>query len=134
MQFGFEWHIPRRVLILTVSGDVSLEELVQFNAAMLSHLEQGIPPVHLVSLGDNIRRVPTNILLIKQTLTYLQHPNMGWTIVVQEKANSLAGFMVSVAAQATGMKMRQVKNASDGVETLARLDHSISSPVSSGSN
>ena len=129
MQFGLEWHMPRRVLILTVSGDVSLEELVQFNTAMLSHLEQGVPPVHLVSLGDNIRRVPTNILLIKQTLTYLQHPNMGWTIIVQEKANSLAGFMVSVAAQATGMKMRQVKNASDGVETLARLDQSISLPV-----
>ncbi|MBA3874827.1 MAG: hypothetical protein H0X30_37340 [Anaerolineae bacterium] len=131
MQFGLEWHIPRRVLVLTVSGDVSLEELAQFNKAMLSHLEQGIPPVHLVSIGDNIRRVPTSIMLIKQTVTYLQHPNMGWTIIVQEKANPLTGFMVSVAAQATGMKMRQVKNASDGLETLARLDHSIAFPVSS---
>ena len=111
MQFGFEWHMPGRVLMLTVSGDVSLEDLAQFNGAMLSHLDQGMPPVHLISIGNNIRRVPTSIMLIKQTVTYIQHPNMGWTIIVQEKANPLTGFMLSVAAQATGMKMRQLLSA-----------------------
>ena len=131
MQFGLEWHIPGRVLILTVSGDVSLEDLAQFNSAMLSHLDEGTPPVHLVSIGNNIRRVPTSIMLIKQTVTYLQHPNMGWTIIVQEKANPLTGFMLSVAAQATGMKMWQVKNVADGIETLRRLDQSIGQPISS---
>jgi len=30
-----------------------------------------------------------------------------------------------VASQATGMKLRQVKNINDGIETLRRLDSSI---------
>ena len=64
-------------------------------------------------------------MLIKETVSYLQHPNMGWTIIVQEKANPLAGFIVPVAAQATGMKMRQVKNVADGIEALRRLDQSV---------
>ena len=130
MDYRLEWHIARRVLMLTVSGDVSLDELVRFNSEVLTYLEHGTAPVHLVSVGANIRRVPTNLMLIKETVTYLQHPNMGWTIIVQEKANSLTGFMVSVAAQATGMKVHQVKNVADGLETLRRLDQSIAIPVS----
>ena len=127
MEYRLEWHIPRRVLILTVSGDVSLADLERFNSSVISYLEQGIAPVHLVSIGDNIRHVPTNLMQIKAAVTYLQHPNIGWTIIVQEKANSLTGFMVSVAVQATGMKMRQVKTLVDGLETLSRLDQSVGS-------
>ena len=130
MDYRLEWHIARRVLMLTVSGDVSLGELARFNSEVLTYLDNGIAPIHLVSVGANIRRVPTNLMLIKETVTYLQHPNMGWTIIVQEKANSLTGFMVSVAAQATGMKVHQVKNVADGLETLRRLDQSIAIPVS----
>jgi hypothetical protein len=44
---------------------------------------------------------------------------------VQEKENPVTGFIVSVAAQATGMKLRQVKNVPDAVETLKRLDQTI---------
>jgi hypothetical protein len=130
MDYRFEWHIPKRVLILTVSGDVTMQELERFNCSVIEYLEQGTSPVHLVSIGENIRQVPTNLMLIKETVTYLQHPNMGWTIIVQGKANHLTGFMVSVAAQATGMKLRQVKSIADGLETLGRLDQSIGNHVS----
>jgi len=131
MDYQLDWHILRRVLMLTVSGDVSLNELVRFNKDVLKFLENGTAPIHLVSVGNNIRRVPTNLMLIKETVTYLQHPSMGWTIIVQEKANSLTGFMISVAAQATGMKLHQVKNVADGLETLRRLDQTIALPISS---
>ncbi len=130
MNYKLEWHVPKRVIYVTVSGDVSLEELEQFNHYMIEYLEQGKAPVHLVSVGENIKRVPTNLMEIKKTITYLQHPNMGWTIVVQEKANPLTGFMLSVASQATGMKFHQVKNVSDGLEMLRRLDQSIASYIS----
>ena len=125
MEYGFEWHIPKRVLVLTVSGDVSMDDLAQFNQSMIDNLEQGNAPVHLISIGHNIQRVPTNLMLIKETVTFLQHPNMGWVVIVQEKANPVTGFIVSVATQATGMKMRQVKNVPDAVETLKRLDQTI---------
>jgi len=131
MDYRLEWHVPNRVLLLTVSGDVSLDDLVGFNSAVIDCLEHGTAPIHVVSIGDNIRRVPTNLMLIKESVTYLQHPKMGWTIIVQEKANPVTGFMVSVAAQATGMKLHQVKNLADGLETLRRLDQSIASYVSS---
>jgi hypothetical protein len=129
MEYEFEWHIPKRVLVLTVSGDVSVDDLVRFNQSMINNLEQGSAPVHLVSIGHNIQRVPTNLMLIKETVTFLQHPNMGWIVIVQEKANPLTGFIVSVASQATGMKMRHVKSITDGLDTLKWLDQSIGSYV-----
>ena len=129
MEYQFDWHVPRRVLVLTVSGDVSLQDLVQFNQTMIDNLEYGIAPVHLISVGNNIQHVPTNLMLIKEIVTFLQHPNMGWIVIVQEKANPLTGFIVSVASQATGMKMRHVKTVVDGVETLRRLDQSIASYI-----
>ena len=134
MEYGFEWHIPKRVLVLTVSGDVSMDDLARFNQSMTEYLEQGIAPIHLVSIGHNIQRVPTNLMLIKETVTFLQHPHMGWIVIVQEKANPVTGFIVSVAAQATGMKMRHVKNVADGLETLKRLDQSISNDIASSIN
>ena len=129
MDYVLEWHIPKRVLLVKLSGDVSLEDLEQFNGDMIRFIEQGIAPVHLVSLADNIRHVPTNLMRIKQIVTYLQHPNMGWMIIVQEKPNPLTGFMVSVATQAAGMKMRQVKSVDDSLETLRRIDLSLGNDV-----
>ncbi len=125
MEYTLQWSIPSRVLILYVSGDVSIEDLGQFNQSMNHFLDEGTSCVHLVSIGDHIRHVPTNLMQIKQNLTYLQHPKMGWTMLVQEKPNPLTGFIVSVASQATGMKMRQVKNLEDSLETLKRLDPSF---------
>ncbi len=126
MDYTLQWNVPRRVLVLHVSGDVTIEELARFNQDMNHYLDEGIECVHLVSIGDNIRRVPTNLMQIKENLTYLQHPKMGWTIIVQEKPNPLTGFIVSVASQATGMKMLQVKNLEASMETLKRLDSSFS--------
>ncbi len=125
MDYSLQWTVPTRVLVLHVSGDVSIEELRKFDQDMNHYLDEGNGCVHLVSIGDNIRRVPTNLMLIKENLTYLQHPKMGWTILVQEKPNPLTGFIVSVASQATGMKMRQVKNLEESLETLKRLDSSF---------
>jgi len=124
MEYSLEWKIPRHILVLHVSGDISIEELGRFNQDMNHYLDEGAEHVHLVSVGDNIRRVPTNLMQIKENLTYIQHPKMGWTIIVQEKPNPLTGFIVSVASQATGMKVRQVKNVEDSLETLKRLDSS----------
>ena len=132
MEYVLQWHIPNRVLVLNVSGDVSLWDLERFNSEMTHYLEVGTSPVHLVSIGNNIRRVPTNLMNIQQTISYVHHPHMGWTIIVQEKANSLAGFVLSVAAQASGMKMRQVKNVGDGLATLGQLDSSVISYASLG--
>lgn len=125
MEYRLEWQVPSRVLVLHVSGDVSIEELKQFNEDMNRYLDTGIGCVHLVSIGENIRRVPTNLMEIKQNLTYIQHPKMGWTIIVQEKPNPLTGFILSVAVQATGMKMRQFKNLEASLEALKRLDPSF---------
>ncbi len=125
MDYTLEWNVLRRILVLHVSGDISIEELARFNQDMHHYLDEGTGFVHLVSIGDNIRRVPTNLMLIKENLTYLQHPKMGWTMIVQEKPNPLTGFIVSVASQATGMKLRQVKNLDESLEVLKRLDSSF---------
>jgi hypothetical protein len=125
MEYTLEWNIPSHVLLLHVSGDVSVEDLGKFNHDMNHYLDEGISCVHLVSIGDNIRRVPTNLMQIKENLSYLQHPKMGWTIIVQEKPNPLTGFIVSVAAQATGMKMHQAKNLEESLTVLNRLDSSL---------
>jgi hypothetical protein len=125
MEYSLQWQIPKCVLLLYVSGDITIEELVKFNQDMNRHLDESPKAVHVVSVGNNIRRVPTNLMRIKQTMTYLQHPHMGWTILVQEKPNPLTGFLVSVATQATGMKIYYVKYVEDSVETLKRLDPAL---------
>jgi len=130
MKYVLDWHIPKRVLVLNVSGDVSLNELERFNNDMNRYLEYGILPIHLISIGNNIRRVPTNLMEVQQAITFVHHSHMGWTIVVQEKFNPVTGFMLAVAVQATGMKMRKAKNINDGLETLRHLDDSIAPYVS----
>jgi hypothetical protein len=130
MEYKLDWYLPKRVLMLTISGDVSLKDLELFNGSVMNYLEEGIAPVHLVSIGHNIRRVPTNLIQIKQVVTYIQDPKIGWTIIVQEKPNPLTGFIASVATQAAGVKIRHVKSVVDGLEALKRLDQSLSFVVS----
>ncbi len=125
MEYSLQWRVPKCVLLLYVSGDITIEDLANFNRDMNQHLDEASGNVHVVSVGNNIRRVPTNLMRIKETLTYLHNPHMGWTIIVQEKPNPLTGFLVSVATQATGMKIYHVKYVEDSVETLMRLDPTL---------
>lgn len=132
MEYKLEWKIPKRVLLAEVSGDVTLEDLRIFNADVVHHLDDGIGPVHLISMGENIRHVPTNLMQIRSIINYIHHPDIGWTIVVKPKTNRLTEFMLSVTAKATGMQLEQVKNLGHGIEVLKKLDESLqcdNSPV-----
>ncbi len=68
MEYKLEWKIPKRVLLAEVSGDVTLEDLRIFNADVVHHLDDGIGPVHLISMGENIRHVPTNLMQIRSII------------------------------------------------------------------
>lgn len=125
MEYKLEWSVPRRVILIKVSGDVSLDELRQFNTELIAFLNEGTAPTHLISIGNDIRRVPTNLMHIRESISYIQHPHIGWTIIVQEKPNPLTSFFVSVAMQATGMKLRQVKTLNDALTTLQRIDQTL---------
>ncbi len=130
MQYTLQWHIRKRVILLHEIGNVSIEDLRRFNQDLLTYLDEGDAPTHLLSIGENIRQVPTGLMEIRQTATFLQHPNMGWTMIIQEKSNPLTGFIISVATQATGMKLRHVKNITEGLETLMRIDQTLTNDVS----
>ncbi len=132
MEYKLEWKIAKRILMAEVSGDVTLEDLRNFNTDVVRHIEIGVRPVHLISYGENIRHIPTNLMQIRSIISYIHHPDLGWTIVVKPKTNRLTEFMLSVTAQATGMQLQQVKNLEHGIEVLKKLDESLrcdNSPV-----
>ena len=131
MNYVVQWHIPKRAMLLKVSGDVGVEDLQALNSELIHYLQEGIAPVHLISVGSNIGHVPTNLMKIQQSVSFVQHPKLGWTVIVQEVSNPLIVFLVKVAMQASGTKVKYVKNIQTSEETLMRLDQSLAQIVRS---
>lgn len=129
MEYVFDWKLPKRILVTKVSGNVSLDDLRQFNTELVRYLDDGDAPVHIISIGDNLHNIPTNIMQIKTVLSFVQHPHLGWIIIVKEKSNHVTEFIISISSQATGMQFQQVKSMTHAIESLKQHDDTLSLKV-----
>jgi len=125
MDYKMNWLKEGRVIHLRIDGEVTIEDLTVFNTEIRKMLDQGTGKVHVISDMEEVGKVPTNMLKIREVITYFKHPNLGWHILINHKNNPLSSFLVTVATQAAGLQVRQVSSFEDAVSTISRIDQTL---------
>ncbi|MCA9913948.1 MAG: hypothetical protein KC496_11390, partial [Anaerolineae bacterium] len=75
MSYNVEWYIPERVVLLTLSGIVTVEDAVQSNKEMEEALHESTHAIFVLVDAEEMKAsVPFE--RIRQVQTFLMHPNL----------------------------------------------------------
>jgi hypothetical protein len=126
MQYQLQWLIEKRVIFLSISGDVSLKDLADLMQSSQAMLESGTANIHVIV---SIAQVGQIHLGIKDLVFFFRNEAKavtieGWNLVYGE-ANSLVKMMSEIAFQATGAKHRWLNTLEDCQQFLYEMDASL---------
>lgn len=121
MPYSVDWFRPNHVIQLELIGNVSLEEAKHINTELLALLGQAETTVHMVADATTLENFPKNILQIKNTQAYLQHPKLGWIFFISQP-NPLIRFFATTIAQVIGTRLRIVETIDEAVTIIDKID------------
>lgn len=105
MAFRSSWIEEKRIIHTEMIGTMTSQEAQQISDAHMKFLNEGVAPVHLIVDLTQLKEVPTNLRQNTSMAGYLQHPALGWTVLIG--GNVLLNFMLSILGHV--FKFRYVK-------------------------
>ena len=123
MPYEISWSEDKRLLFTRAHGNVTVQETVQMSQIATERLAEGNPPIHFVVDITDIQKFPTNILQLKNTVSYLRHPNMGWLVVVG--SNALLNTLGAIISQLLGANFRTFRTRKGALDFLAQMDPTL---------
>ncbi len=81
MAYELTWHIPDRVLLLSITGDYRLDDAKKVNALIKDHLDEKKHNLFLLIDATNMHR-PMDFQAIRETQSYMDHENLKYIYVV----------------------------------------------------
>lgn len=120
MPYSLDWFRQDRVLELQLTGSMNLEEAKQINTALIAYLDKAETTLHMIADATTLESFPKNILQIKNTQAYLQHPKLGWILFVS-KPNPLIRFFATTIAQVIATRLRMVATIDECAAILDKI-------------
>ncbi len=124
MPHHIEWQTPQKVILVQLSGQVTLESSAAFDADLKPYLDEGTAPTHVIIDFSAAEMTALNPQKVKEGQTFMQHPNLGWGIIVG--ANALIRFMTSILFQMVQTKARLFDTREEGIAFLYENDPALS--------
>lgn len=124
MAYHYEWLLPKRVLFCYVSGGQDIEELRRSNAELRRHLDDGEAPTHYIADVRSNTKLPTNIREFAEAVSFVNHPHLGWIVVIG-RSNPTINFVLGLVAKLTGVRYRSVDTPQEATAFLSTIDPTL---------
>lgn len=120
---SFEWYIPNRVVLVTMCGDITRDDILDGDEILLRDFLAASPAdyVHLIFDHSEVKSVPD--VTVHKQLQFAEHPRLGWSLSFGD--SPVTRFFVSAMTQITGIKFRICRTAEQCIEFLADMDPTL---------
>jgi len=124
MPYSIEWYVPKRLILEKAFGDVTMEELLRFNAEVTKLIaDEGVTPVHVIADLSKVGRYPSSLRDILGTMRQNNPEKMGWMVVVTE--NPMMRFVASIIFQIARLRLRMFPTMQQALAFLAETDETL---------
>lgn len=125
MSYTLSWYpgYEGRVLVNTIEGDFTIDELEVVVTEVAALLRQGTPPIHLVHDMTGLKDFPKRPNQMRQLATRIDKASIGWTLLVG--ASSLVGTFATITAQLAGYQLRSFTTVAEAVAFIAQQDPTL---------
>jgi hypothetical protein len=103
--------------------EVGLEFAEKANADMITFLDQGTPPIHIILDTTNVKKHPMNVAKLRQASKILDHPAVGWIVLIS--SNPVIHFLATVVTQITKSRYRSASSVEEAIPFLREQDQTI---------
>lgn len=123
MALELGWHRENRIIKGQFVGDLSVEDLIALGKTAQEYVEQGVAPVHFVVDVTKMGKFPQNVVVLRNSLSYLKNPKMGWNVIVGTPA--IVAAFAQIIARVTGVSYKNVATMDAAMEFLERVDATL---------
>src|SRR4051794_38985593 len=124
MPYRFEWYVEGRVILEEAYGDVTIDELIRFNAEVTQLIvEKGIAPVHVIVDLTKVEKYPPSLREVLGTMRQKHPEKVGWMLIVTE--NPVLRFVASMVFQIARLKLRTFSTLAQAKVFLAEMDETV---------
>ena len=124
MPYRIQWYIEKRVILEEAFGNVTIEELVQFNAEVTALIaNEGIAPVHVIVDLTKVEKYPSSLREVLGTMRQKNPEKVGWMMVVTE--SPIMRFVASTIFQIARLKLRTFSTLQQAKGFLAEMDETV---------
>jgi hypothetical protein len=124
MPYSIEWEIPDRLIYITITGLVDLDDLKQIDDAMWEMIGSGMQPVHVIADVTALQKFPDRLVQLRDVYYRLDTTSTGWIMVITE--NPMVRLISSVIARFRRLRIRSVRTRSDALDFLETQDPTLS--------
>lgn len=127
MPYEVSWYQNLRVIYWRIWGQVTLEDVAQMRNDQQKLLSEGTTLVHTISNITDVVNFPTDLRQLKEALDGVNHPHLGWILVVGT-TSPLKRFVTTTVAQIVipNVRLRMFNTIEEAVEFLKHVDETIS--------
>lgn len=119
------WMLEGRVLLISAMGDIAIEELRQMDSDILEMINSTDHSewIHIVIDMRQVTQFPHNLQQIKQALTHVDNPHLGWKIMIG--AGSITTFIANTVTQIARARFRAFSTMQEGLDFLTARDSAL---------
>ena len=124
MPYSIEWYVPNRLILEKAFGNLTIEELLRFNAEVTKIIaDEGMTPVHIIADLSKVERYPSSLREIMNTMRQSNPEKIGWMVVVTE--NPIMRFMASTVFQMARLRLRIFPTMTQATAFLNEMDETL---------
>jgi hypothetical protein len=125
MASQIRWLVDKRIIYMSTSGTVTMDDVRSCNLAIMEMLEVGTPFIHVISDSTDMQKNEIGLGdLVTMIKTVPSSPKMGWSIYVSK--NKLDRFFASVTMQLSKTRNREFDSVEKALAFLMENDDTLS--------
>ncbi|MEL6148049.1 MAG: hypothetical protein AAFU54_12085 [Chloroflexota bacterium] len=122
MPYNISWHIQDRVMLIEISGNISVQEFEQLHRDSFEYVGQSSYKVHAIADVSDFSAAPANVRMLVSATNEEKDDRQGMTVLVAPNLPKIFGFLASVILQSLRLEYRICDTREEAIEILRRID------------
>jgi len=121
------WLLEYKIIQVSVTGDISLDDIRFLSESIVTHFEQSDAPlIHVLVTKEGSGMLPKTLKSVVEATKFLTHNQLGWFIIYGNmKHQTIAVFFSSVITGITKVRHRRYDTLEASLKFLTSIDSNL---------
>jgi hypothetical protein len=134
MPYQATWYAHKRVMLLRLLGNVTLDDAAEAHRCIVQFLNEGRPLVHILTDLSEVEQFPTNLAALQHAMPPIDNSDLGW-MLIYGAGNPMLRFVTSTITQLMmpGSRYRMLNTLDESLTFLKGQDTTLGNLMSASS-
>lgn len=116
------WASPQRLCLVTIKGQIEVDELTLINQDLQAAILEGVAPLHFIIDITALDAIPMALAILQQKYP-LRDSKVGWIVLIG--GHPVFRFLIGVVTSTKGAKFHKASSLEAAYDFLKTVDETI---------